>query len=135
MALYFNERGLHYEDGRLFLISYREILEECLKGPFKTVSISTIIFDTIRRMTGMKVIKRNYNQSPVYRWLEKRISQDSRYKIAKQYKVDRDNVYRMFKKEHEKKMRELRGLNRNLDYIEKRKQKLKECPSNSSKEW
>ena len=132
MALYFNERGLRYDDGKIFLISYQKLLEECLKHPYNTVSISAIIFSTVNSMTGKKIIKGKYNQSKLYQWLEQQIRQDPRYIQAKQVKYEQDSMKRQYKKEYEKKMKQVKGINKQLEYIEKKRARYK---LSSSKEW
>ena len=132
MALYFNEKGLRNDDGTIFLISYRELLNECLKHPYNTVSISEIIFGTIHKVTGMKIIKKNYNKSKLYQWLEKRIRQDPRYIETKQIVFERDSRKRQLRKEYEEKKRHMKGFNMQLDYMEKKRSKYK---PKKSKEW
>ena len=90
MAIRFGEHCLMDENGKVYLISYRELLEECLKHPFNTPSISTIIIETIKRLTGETIIGNRYNDKPLYRWLEKKIQADSRYQQAKKEKREKD---------------------------------------------
>lgn len=133
MALYFYERGLRYEDGKIALIPYRQILEECLKEPFETLSISSIIFTAVNRITGMNVIKSNYHKSLLYQWLERQICQDSKYKQAKEIKIQTEKELRMLEKEYKARTETFKGFNRQLDYITKQRARLKKI--NKRTEW
>lgn len=134
MAIYFYERGLRYEDGKIALIPYRQILEECLKEPFETISISSLIFAAINKISGMKVIKRNYSKSLLYKWLERRICQDSKYKQAKEIKIRERQETRIFEKEYKERMKNSKGFNTQLEYIAKQRAKLK-MNSRRRTEW
>ena len=83
MAIKFGERCLIDENGKVFLISYRKLLAECLEHPFNTLSISSVVIETIEDMTGEHVIRKKYNDKPLYRWLERHIQPDEKYQKFK----------------------------------------------------
>ena len=83
MALRFCDYCLRDENGKIFLISYRELREACLRNSFKDLSISNIIFETVNKLTGEKVIRREYSHCRMYLWLEKAIQSDVTYQAIK----------------------------------------------------
>lgn len=83
MALRFCDYCLRDENGKIFLISYWELREACLRNPFKDLSISNIIFETVNRLTGEKVIRNGYSHCGMYVWLEKAIQSDVTYQATK----------------------------------------------------
>lgn len=102
MALYFSTVGLIDENGKVYLISNRVLLEECLKNISNQIKVSVIVFETITKLTGEKVIKRNYNQNKLFCWLENRIREDERYKTAKLKKMEECDKARKQKLDYKK---------------------------------
>lgn len=80
MSIRFTARGLRDENGKIFLVPYKELLEVCMYQQFYQRSISDIIYGALTEMTGEKVIKHQYkNQSKLYQWLEKNIRKSTKY--------------------------------------------------------
>lgn len=102
MAIKFETRSLKDENGKVYLISYKKVLEECFKHPYDTISIATIVYETIEKMTGERIIGNMHNGKPLYIWLEKHIKADERYQRQKELKVERDNRIREQRREYKK---------------------------------
>ena len=95
MALRFTSVSLEDENGNIYLISYNELLQECLNHPYDTIKVSRIVMETVNKMTGERVIPRGYNQSKMFCWLESKIHKDPRYITAK------ENIMQQSKKQRE----------------------------------
>lgn len=119
MALYFNDQGLQDEDGVFYPVSWQKVLEECLKHPFNTISVSIIIFESIEKVVREKVVRNNYNQSMFYCWLERNVQADVRYNIIKQEKIAKDNELRKARKKNSLIIRNRKGTNIELDKRDK----------------
>lgn len=116
MALYFSPIGLKDENGNIYLISNRVLLEECIKNLSDEIKVSVIVFEAITQLTGERVIKKNYNQSKLYCWLENRIREDERYKTAKAKKMEECDNLRKQKKEYIKKNKKSKDAEEILRY-------------------
>ena len=95
MALRFTSVSLEDENGNIYLISYNDLLQECLNHPYDTINVSQIVRETITKMTGERVIPRGYNQSKLFCWVESKIHKDPRYIRAK------ENIMQQSKKQRE----------------------------------
>lgn len=118
MALRFTKSCLKDERGKVFLISYRSLLEECLKHPMEELSIYKCVCETIERLTGEKVIKYAYNKSLLFRWLEKNIQKSDVYISRKKQLVQKGVKYRESVKEYQEKQKKRKAQNNELDKIE-----------------
>lgn len=115
MALYFTKTVLKDENGKVFLISYRSLLEECLKHSMEELSIYKIVFETIERLTGEKVKKHEYNASLLFRWLEKNIQKSDVYISRKKQLTQKSLDYKESIKNYQERKKHMKAFNVELD--------------------
>ena len=90
MALRFGNYCLRDERGKIFIVPPKRLLEECLNSSFDDLSISNIIFSSIEKATGERIVRsKGYNSSILYQWLEKKVWGDSRYQQHKKLKEEK----------------------------------------------
>lgn len=83
MSVQFKGNSLVDERGNEWLISYEQLRQACLEGPYKSISVKEIIFDAVTRLTREKVVGVYYRQSKLFCNLEREIVTDEAYQKRK----------------------------------------------------
>ena len=83
MSLRFKGENLIDENGQVFNVSFEELVTECLASSYTSLSISGIIVEAVKEVTGLDCMKYRCRESNLFCKLETAILEDSRYQEEK----------------------------------------------------